>query len=360
MKKTILFLSIVMFVASSLFAANMNIELSKGKQATTLQRNDNHKIELHFNFSQIKVKNVNTEKGIFSQLSIPNYYHVGVIGNPRLPASKELLEIPFGAEVSVKAKNYDVNVYDLKNFNINNQIMPQQPSLPKNVDPASVDFKFNEQIYQSKSYVKHDLVSIEIIGTMRGVRMARLVVSPVQYNPQTGKIKVFNDIGVEIDLAHSNAQQTYEKKVATYSPYFEPVYNKILNHRSLRDYPNHPDLTTYPIKYLIVSDPMFESALQDLIEWKTKKGFTVVTAYTDDIGTSYSDIQTYIHDQYDAGNPSDPAPSFVLLVGDTGQIPATTGSESGKDTDLYYCSVDGDKFPEMYYGRFSGNTSITY
>jgi hypothetical protein len=28
-------------------------------------------------------------------------------------------------------------------------------------------------------------------------------------------------------------------------------------------------------------------------------------------------------------------------------------SSSGKVTDLYYASVDGDYFPEMYYGRFS-------
>ncbi len=53
---------------------------------------------------------------------------------------------------------------------------------------------------------------------------------------------------------------------------------------------------------------------------------------------------------------SDPAPSFVLFVGDTGQIPSEIGSSTNKVTDLYYCSVDGDMFPEMYYGRFSATT----
>jgi len=102
---------------------------------------------------------------------------------------------------------------------------------------------------------------------------------------------------------------------------------------------------------------MFEDDLQTFIEWKTMKGFKVITAYTDEIGTSYSAIQTYVHDQYNAGTPTDPAPSFILFVGDTPQIPATTGSSSGKMTDLYYGSVDGDYFPEMYYGRFSATTS---
>jgi len=352
MKKIILFLSIVMFVAISLNAANMSIDLSKYKQATTLQRNDYEKIQLHFDFSQLEIKNIETEKGVFSEISIPNYYHVGSIGTPKLPAAKEILEIPFGAEVAVQAENFEVEEYDLEDFNIN-QIMPQQPSLPKNVDPATVEFQYNEQVYGSNDYLIQDLVSIEVLGTMRSVRMARLVVSPVQYNPQTNKIKVYNNIDVSIELANSDLKKTYEMKASTFSPYFEPVFSKILNHRSIKDYPDHPDLTTYPIKYLIVSDPMFEDALQDFVEWKSKKGFTVIEAYTDDIGSSYSDIQTYVHDQYDAGTPGDPAPSFVLFVGDTPQIPAESGSETNKDTDLYYCSVEGDQFPEMYYGRFS-------
>ena len=41
-------------------------------------------------------------------------------------------------------------------------------------------------------------------------------------------------------------------------------------------------ITTYPVKYVIVADPDFESALQPLVEWKTKKGFIVVEAYTND------------------------------------------------------------------------------
>jgi len=354
MKKLLLMLAIVMFVGSSICTASMNIDLSRDKQSTILERNDFQKIQLHFDFSQIKVRNVQTDKGVFSELSIPNYYHIGQVGTPQLPAAKELIEIPFGAEVFISAKNYSVKEYDLKSFGINEQIIPQQPSISKSTDPATVEFEYNEQIYQSNNFLGENIVSIEVLGILRGVRLARVVVSPVHYNPQKNKIKVYNNIDVNIDLSNSDEQETYARKAATYSPYFEPVYRKILNNRSLRDYPNHPDLTTYPIKYLIVSDPMYENALQDLIEWKSKKGFTVIEAYTDDIGSSYNDIQTYIHDQYDAGTPADPAPSFVLLVGDTPQIPAISGSSSNKDTDLYYCSVDGDQFPEMYYGRFSG------
>jgi hypothetical protein len=43
-----------------------------------------------------------------------------------------------------------------------------------------------------------------------------------------------------------------------------------------------------------------------------------------------------------------------VIVGDVEQVPASaTGTQSGKLTDLYYASVDGDMFPDMYYGRLS-------
>jgi len=87
-----------------------------------------------------------------------------------------------------------------------------------------------------------------------------------------------------------------------------------------RDYPANPDLVTYPVKYLIVAHRMFEATLEDFIEWKTQKGFEVIVGYTDIIGSSTIQIKTWVHDQYDAGTPLDPAPSFVLFVGDTGQV----------------------------------------
>ncbi len=57
---------------------------------------------------------------------------------------------------------------------------------------------------------------------------------------------------------------------------------------------------------------MFENDLQPFIEWKIKKGYKVIVAYTDEIGNTYTQIQSYIHQQYNQGTPTDPPPSFVL------------------------------------------------
>ncbi|MEA2103422.1 MAG: C25 family cysteine peptidase, partial [Candidatus Cloacimonadota bacterium] len=353
MKKTLSIIAISLYFAVSLFAVNQNINLEQSSQEINIIENSDTKFEVILNFSEIKSSEIETEKGNFNILEIPKAYYVGDVGEPKLPAVKKLIEIPFDADVSIEVQDFSVMEYSLSDYFINNAIVPQQPSIPKNVDPATVEFEFNQSKYSQNNFIQHPLAKVEILGTMRGIRLARLVVCPVQYNPVQGKIKVYNHIRVEVNFSGSNIAKAENIRAATASPYFLPLYKSIFNHR---DYPDHPDLTTYPVKYLIISDPMFEDALQPLVEWKTQKGFTVIEAYTVEIGTSYNQIKTYIHELYNSGTPEDPAPSFVLFVGDTGQVPSTNGTQTSKDTDLYYCSVDGDYFPEMYYGRFSATT----
>jgi len=356
-KSSLIFLLIL--VVSVLFANNFSIDFGTSNNTIRLNENSDQKLSMSFTFDGIRSFEVESQKGIFNEIIIPKTYNIGEVGTPKLPAVKKLIEIPFGAEVSVNILDYTISEYQLSDFGINNPVIPVQPSLPKSIeDLSSVEFEYNEDFYTFNSLSDFEMASVEVLGVMRGIRLARLVIAPVNYNPVTGVIEVYNDIEIEVNFSGSDLEKSREIKAATYSPYFEAVYQKINNYRVDHDYPDHPDLTTYPVKYLIVSHRMFESTLADFIEWKTKKGFTVVTAYTDVIGSDAGDIQTYVHNQYNAGTPEDPAPSFVLFVGDTGQVPASdVGSSSGKDTDLYYCSVDGDYFPEMYYGRMSATNT---
>ncbi len=358
--KGMLLATLILFVAlitsQQSMAQNYAIDLGKTATEVNVAADNMQKLELSYSFSGVNTFAVETKKGQFNEIAIPGLFSTGTLGSPKLPASKKLIEIPFGAEVSVSVKNYSVTEYKLADYGIKQALMPVQPSVRKDQDADDLKFEFDEKAYKTDGFIEPQLASVEVLGVLRSFRIARLEVAPVSYNPVKGVIRVYNDIEVEVTFTNADVALGNYIKSSTWSPYFEPVHNSLLNTLG-GGYPEHPDLTTYPVKYLIVSDPMFEDDLQPFIEWKTMKGFTVVTAYTDEIGTSYSAIQTYVHDQYNQGTPDDPAPSFILFVGDTPQIPATTGSESGKMTDLYYGSVDGDYFPEMYYGRFSATTS---
>ncbi len=305
-------------------------------------------------FSQVDFLNVNSKKDGFTEISIPGTYYSHQIGEPKLPQVKKLVEIPQEATISIHILSTEVEEYSLSDYGISQQVIPAQRSVSKSEDPDNIEFAYKQNTYTKNSFTATPLVKVEYVGQMRGVRFGRLVVSPVRYNPVTNTIKVYKNLKVSVKFEGADMAKTNQLKKATYSPFFENTFETASNYsqQNLKD-----GITRYPVKYVIVSDRMFESALEPFIKWKTKKGFKVITAYTDEIGKTTSAIKNYLKGLYDAGTASDPAPTYVLFVGDVDQIPSfdTKVDMDYHVTDLYYCEYTGDKIPEMYYGRFSAN-----
>jgi hypothetical protein len=341
---------------NSTIAQELAIDFGHNNGEIQIREDNTQTLRVFFQYNGITKFGVETVRGAFSEIGIPGAYTIGELGQPSLPATKKLIEIPHGADVSVNIMAGSVTEYNLRDFNIMHPLMPVQPSIRKDQQAEDIPFEYDETTYSTDAFVAHEPAFVEVLGVMRGVRIARLTVAPVAYNPVSGVIRVMNDIEVEVNFHNVDHAMNADIKASTWSPYFDVVQNSLLNNLTV-GYPGHPDLTKYPVKYLIVSPRMFESDLQPFIQWKTQKGFEVITGYTDQIGTTFAAIQNWVHSQYHAATPESPAPSFLLIVGDTPQIPAQMGSSSGKMTDLYYASVDGDYFPEMYYGRFSATTS---
>ena len=336
----------------SIFADNINIK-ENNETSLKIEENTYLKLSLSNKISEIQTLEINTAEGIFTKLYISGYTKNVDFGNPLLPVKRKLFEIPVGANPVVKINSFTVNEYVLSDYNITNKLFPAQPPQSKSIDEH--EFIFNPKAYQNNSFGDKKLVGVEVLGFMRGTRIARVDISPVQYNPVTNIIRVYENIDFEIVFENADITATEKMKENYASPYFKLVNHQLFNYKKLDTREN---FMRYPIKYVIVSDSMFETQLQPFIEWKTKKGFTVIEAYTDDpaVGTTTTSIKAYIEGLYNAGTPEDPAPSFVLFVGDVEQIPVWNNGHGA--TDRNYCEFTGDNFPEIYYGRFSAQTTV--
>jgi hypothetical protein len=287
---------------------------------------------------------------------VPSYSRQGIFGYPELPVKSELIEIPLYAQTRVNILSFEVKEYSLKDLGINYPLMPNQPPMPKSGDVPG--FAYEKSAYKINSYSQGEVVTVEFLGNMRGVNIGRLDINPVQYNPVTGMIRVYENLEIEIVFENADMAASELSKQIYGNHYFSPVFKSMLNYRAPEN-SGRENLSRYPIKYVIVSDRMFESQLQPLIDWKIKKGFTVVEAYTDDpeVGTTTFQIKAFLKGLYDNATPEDPAPTFVLFVGDIAQIPAWTGQAASHVTDLFYCEYTGDYFPEVFYGRFSAQNT---
>ncbi len=340
------------FLTTALFAGN--IDISDKTTGFKVVNNSYTSLTVISTLSDINFFEVKTKEGRFTMLSVPEYSHTMYEGEPRLPVLNKLIEVPLGATINVTFSSDYVIESNLSDYGISNYIIPTQPSLSKSDNPEDVDFIFNQDAYGTNQYYGTDLVKVVDLGVMRGVRLARIEISPILYNPVEGSLIVNPEIEVEISFEGANVQATIANKENLFSPWFEGIYQELVNYKPIE---SKELITDAPATYIIVADPMFEAPLQPFIEWKTKKGFNIVEAYTDDpnVGNTTTSIKSYLEDFYNTPPTGYTPQSFVLLVGDVAQIPPFTGTAAGHVTDLYFCEYTGDIYPECYYGRFSAN-----
>ncbi len=346
--------SLVIFLNFTSFASRKVVLENVEEQKLEITSGDYHHLGLFNAVSTLHFKDIETEKGVFSILYISEYYKNLEAGHPLLPVKRELIEIPAGATPNVIIRSFDLQEIDLSEYGMFHKLYPAQPEIFKNdTDPV---FSYDPEAYLLNSYGDSEIISVDVLGYMRGTRIGRVNIAPVKYNPVTNKLLVYNNIDFEIVFDDADIQKTIDLKETYYSPYFSAINSQLLNYQRPASREN---FMRYPIKYVIVANPMFESQLQEFIHWKTMKGFTIVEAYTDDplVGDTPEEIRDYLQELYEFATPDDPAPSFVLFVGDIAQVPTWNGNTGYHVTDLFYCEYTNDVFPEIYYGRFSAQNT---
>ncbi|MCL2289302.1 MAG: C25 family cysteine peptidase [Bacteroidetes bacterium] len=357
MKKLSMFLVAVVLVfavnAQSIVLRTANTGISKSNDRFT-------GFQATFSYDQIEsVTITETERGTFSAITIKGTYIDGEFGTPGLPVFKKMISVPIGATPKVVVKSHSTNEYSLEEYGIH-PIFPRQPDVRKDWDMSTIPFAFDEKFYANVDYNDANIADVVVIGQMRGINIGMLVVRPVQYNPNTNTIKVFNDIEVEVIFENGDAKKTYDLFKNTFSPYFSNTYKKMFNTGVNRNvYDNNPDLFSTPVHMLVISHRMFETTLQPWIEWKTKKGFYMDVNYTDEIGTTNTAIRAFCHDKYNQGTSNGTAPTYIVIVGDVQQVPTFQSINSNVNfvSDHQYANVTSGYFPDMYVSRMSAQTT---
>jgi hypothetical protein len=334
MKKTIFSLfSLLVFTA---LHAQINYKVNE---------NTYQKVSISFTFENLKSIDIATVEGNFSRIYIDGCGKSADVGTPELPVSVNMLEIPVCGDFVVNTYGKDFVIYDAEALEINYPIYPVQPSVSKSQENP-VDFFYHKETYQTNDFYALPLAKFEEVGVMRNLNIGELCVSPVQYNPVTNQFKIYRTIDVEILFKKTEFVKTQVIKDLHRTPLFYPVnvINPVQNSKA--------EFENTPVKYLIVAHEQFRGGLNQFIAWKKRKGFLVEVAYTDEdnVGITTTSIADFIKSHYDNATEDNPAPTFVLLVGDVEQIPTFTYNHP---TDLYYFTWAGGNLPCCYYGRFS-------
>jgi hypothetical protein len=305
---------------------------------------------INYSISELDLENIFIDKDSYFRIRIPGHVSSTATGMPELPVLSRLITVPEGAVIKVNISNVRSTRINPAGRKIRGILFPTQEGETKNDLQKKRDFKIDKKTYSSRGIISSDTVSVEYVGIARNNRLANLYISPVRYNPHSNVLEVITSMKIEITFTSSNGNSL--KSLESGSTLFNESFQE-----SLLNYTNSdliPGFTDKPVKMVIITDTAFKKQLAPFIKWKTQKGYKVKVLYrgTGLAGNTYTQLKDTLTKIYKAGTIADPAPEYLLIVGDVDRIPFY-GNGAGNITDMYYGEFNGngDYIPEMFVGR---------
>jgi hypothetical protein len=348
-------ITLVMVLLSALLMANNGtIHLQRGVSQAEILRSDSYGMNVRFALDALNYQDIQSKEGVFTLLTANNFSSTNKVGEPRMPLLRKIISVPLGAELQIKLSNTQRTNISLAERGINYPVLPAQESAAKCDNPEDLPFVVNRDFYNGNRSTTLPAVKIEELGMLRGERLFALDYIPANYNPQSKSLDVVTSTDVEIIFAGADHAATSNLKAKTSSPAFSSALaSTVWNYQDTRT-----SMMRYPVGYEIITPQSFIPALQPFIDWKTIEGYNVTVTTIESIGNVHNNIKTHMQSLWNNATPENPAPSYLLIVGDVAQVVSGTASTPGTHpTDLHYVRLQGtDYMPEMYFGRFSATT----
>ena len=308
-------------------------------------------IIIHYSISELAVSEILNDAGSFYRVSIPGHIPGSATGKPELPVFSQLVSLPEGTDYRIKISDVRSSRIRPSSKKIEGLLFPAQEGETKDPQQARREFRMDKTTYALRGIIPSDTVSIESVGRARNRKLSNLFISPVRYNPHSNLMEVITSMKIEI--VFSNPISTGSKSLPDSKALFNESIDKgMLNYNPKQVVPGYSD---QPVKMIILTDSTYRKLLEPFIMWKTQKGFKVnlLLMGSGYAGNDYSQIKETLTRIYETSSDSDPAPEYLLIIGDLNKIPASSTGGSSNVTDLYYGEFDGsgDYLPEMFIGR---------
>jgi len=197
-----------------------------------------------------------------------------------------------------------------------------------------------DEVAYSRAGFSHEHAEVGEPAIMRDFRVVPLRAFPLSYDASTRELRATRRLLVELD--YSSAGRVNVKTTdRPLSRAFREIYaSSIANY----DFLNARYESDSAGRYLIITHNNYYDNILEFAEWKHKRGMEVEIANTSVIGSTASQIKSYIQTAYDTWAVP---PEYVLIVGDTEYIPTS-------DMDNYYGQLEGgDVLVDVHVGRFS-------
>jgi hypothetical protein len=316
-----------------------------------LLQSDYQEIRFSVTLNGFQNETVSTPAGDFTSLSLDDEGYSTEVGTAALPVIRRLVEIPYGAQVSLEygpIVRHETTLAECQWL----RILPLQAPVAKRPgSEKAADFVLNQTAYSRSGFIISEIAYSSQPLYLRGHRFVLVEIHPLNYCPSDGRLCFYDQIEIRLKLTGSDAALTGQMKTRYNHPNLEALARKLSLNTGCYD---ETELATLPLGLLIITNAHYAglSEMQELVQWKQHKGFHTTVATTDQIGTTNAQIRAYLQNAYETWAIP---PDFVMLIGDTDVIPPwNRANEIHPGTDLYYATLEGqDLFGDVGLGRVS-------
>ena len=288
----------------------------------------------------------------YTQLSIPGCgADAPNFGQPELPFKGFLLEYPAGTQPRLTVLS--CSAVELGGAFV---VYPLQPPPPDEDNHHLPPFIVDSAAYTQNAFLPAEPVTLGERGVIRGRQVVFVRVQPLQYNPATGILRAWSSIHFSVEFIGTPDPLATQRKQQLATPWTEPLAAAmILNYEPVEPAIGAAGdgLSRGPsADYLIIVKDAYYEEILPLAEWKHRKGFITRVAKMSEVGSTSAQVLAFIKNAYQTWTP---APSFVLLAGDSGDVPPGqyTGSLSCTSDHIYACVDGSDYFADLTLARLS-------
>ena len=255
-------------------------------------------------------------------------------GVPDVPRVTRLVMVSNSGNVGLTVTDQSFTTLPL-----NHPPAPVQAPAGDDSMPLDGAVSLDADIYSSDEWYPPQIAEIVGPATLRDVRFAVLIIYPVQVNPITQEMRIYDRIDVSLENEEGVGENEISFTPESITPGFKAMYSQFVN------FPGSPQL------YICGENQSLMTELQKLITWRRRKGVDAYYATTTQTGTTPAQIRNYISTQYTQSNGQ---LEFVTIVGDpNSSAPYNTATESTQ-LDNYYGTMGGgtpDPVPDIGVGR---------
>ncbi|MDK9699463.1 MAG: C25 family cysteine peptidase [bacterium] len=311
-------------------------------------------LRLHFSNPKVSLETIDAEKREWAFINIDGETRRWEEGKPLVPVVSRAIRLPDRGNVELKILSSTFREYT------NIDVFPQQLIPELDVSRTGENyleraFTIDQAAYSNDDWYPGELATLSEPALLRDARTALLGLQPVQVNPVTRTVRVYESIEIET-IPIGGVGPNELEVVAGPVPSFEAFYSQIIGAQDLEtDAGNSP-----PGQILIISrnDATVQTIIQPFINWKIASGRPVRSMlWPSNASPTSGVIRDSILSVYNnSANTSTPL-EFVIFVGDDG----TSGAYSfpafisgyGCSDHGYSRLVGTDELGEIAIGRFS-------